>query len=444
MPHAVPGSIIFLLVSCLSPAIAQEEVVTVEENTGGEVPLEAGESIAEQELTEQLPESELRELQANENPEAVEAEKRKAQRQETVQPTPPLRELEVYGSARIRLRTQSERSEWQDGGSRAGAKLNWEVSDKSFVFGRAEVGFNLLDGFAELTNPGEVSEDFEDSIFERLLFLGFDAPIGQGLFGKNWSPYYSVAEYTDRFVDAGGSASGAFNADTDGGPTGTGRADKALQTDFDIDFLPVGIFKPFKLNVQVQNKNEIPFGNGLRYGVALGSSAEITTRKDFKFGFAYNRASIGGDDLQELNSIGLTGDAEAVLLGTRAFGDRWYAGLTLSRLKNHMTTDEGNYFDALGAEFYSQYQVRDRLWLIGGFNGLRPDSNEPLAGDYRVLYGVFGVRLTFDGFQRMIYANYKLDDSRNADGTRGANVLTLGIRWKFRQQWSQRALDPAQ
>jgi predicted porin len=196
--------------------------------------------------------------------------------------------------------------------------------------------------------------------------------------------------------------------------------------------------------VQVQNKNEIPFGNGLRYGTALSASAEITTRKDFKFGVAYNHASIGEDDLSALNSIGLTGDAEAVLLGTRAFGERWYAGLTLSRLKNHMTTDKGNYFDATGAELYSQYQLRDRLWLIGGFNALKPDADEPLAGDYRVLYGVFGVRLAFDGFQRMIYANFKLDDSRNTDGSRGANVLTLGVRWKFRQQWSQRALDPVQ
>ena len=425
-------------------ALAQQDLDTGTEDAADKVPLEAGDSVAEQELSEQLAEPELRELQANENPEAVEAEKRKAQREETTPFTPPLRELEVYGSARVRLRLQSEKSEWQDGGSRAGAKLNWEVTENNFIFGRGEIGFNLLDGFAELTNPGEVSDEFEDSIFERLLYLGLDTPIGQGLFGKNWSPYYSVAEYTDRFIDSGGSASGAFNADTDGGPTGTGRADEALQTDFNIDFLPGNLFKPFQLNVQVQNKNEIPFGNGLRYGVAIAGSAEMTTQKDFKFGVAYNRATVGEDDLQSLRPIGLTGDAEALLLGTRAFGDRWYAGLTLSRLKNHMTTDEGKYFDAMGAEFYGQFQLRDRLWLIGGFNGLRPDSDEPLARDYRVLYGVFGVRFTFDGFQRMIYANYKLDDSRNADGSRGANVVTLGVRWKFRQQWSQRVPDLVQ
>ena len=56
--------------------------------------------------------------------------------------------------------------------------------------------------------------------------------------GKNWSAYYQVGGWTDRMQGAGGAALGVYNAQTDGGPTGTGRADTTLQTRLTIDFLP--------------------------------------------------------------------------------------------------------------------------------------------------------------------------------------------------------------
>jgi hypothetical protein len=73
--------------------------------------------------------------------------------------------------------------------------------------------------------------------------------------------------------------------------------------------------------------------------------------------------------------------------------------------------------------------VLERLWFIGGYNVLRPDSGQLLAGDYRVRYGVVGLRFTFQNFRRMIYMNVRVDDSFNADGSPGASVLTIGVRW---------------
>lgn len=95
----------------------------------------------------------------------------------------------------------------------------------------------------------------------------------------------------------------------------------------------------------------------------------------------------------------------------------------------HETTGAGNYFDGWGSEFYGQYRMLERLWFVGGYNVLKPDSGQPLAGDYRVRYAVVGVRFAFEDFRRMIYVNFRLDNSLNADGSSGANVLTLGIRW---------------
>ena len=106
-----------------------------------------------------------------------------------------------------------------------------------------------------------------------------------------------------------------------------------------------------------------------------------------------------------------------------------YTGLVVSRLVNHETTDEGIYFDGWGSEMYAEYQVYQRLWVVGGYNILKPDGDQELAGDYRVRYGVAGLRYSFDGFRRMIFANVRIDDGRSAQGDRRSHVYTIGLRW---------------
>ena len=101
----------------------------------------------------------------------------------------------------------------------------------------------------------------------------------------------------------------------------------------------------------------------------------------------------------------------------------------LARLENHDTTDDGIYFNGWGSEFYGQYHLFDRLWLIGGFNVLEPDSDQVQARDYRVRYGVLGLRYTFDDFRRMIFVNVQIDDGFTADGTQASNIYTIGVRW---------------
>lgn len=381
-------------------------------------------------------EAENRELGGNEDPMAADKARREDERTEEAEKpavkTAPERTtgFDLYGSIRVRYREQRGSRNWQDGGSRAGVDLEWRFRPKSYLYARYEAGFNVLTGIENLTNPGEnVDEEFKDTVFTRLWYAGIDSPVVNAVAGKNWSTYYKVSGFTDRFMGTGGSASGTYNAQSDGGPTGPGRADDTIQTHFSVDFLPQRIFKPFDLNLQVQHGNDIPFGNGATYGTAVGVSAVMTTQKDFTLGIAYNHAAIDLDKNPSLRRIGLTGDARAATVGARAFGDRWYAGLVISKLADHETTDDGIYFDGWGSEFYGEYRVYDRIWLVGGFNVLEPDADDVLARYYRLKYAVAGIRYTFDEFRRMIWANVRIDDSVNADGTPGANVYTIGIRW---------------
>ena len=348
-------------------------------------------------------------------------------------------ELGLYGSARIRYRESNNQSAWGDGGSRAGVNLRYQVIPRQWLTFRYEAGFNLLTRVSGLLNPGETGGEGDQSdIFTRLLYVGFETPLLVATFGKNWSSYYKVASYTDRFVGTGGNASGTFNANTDGGLTGTGRADNVLQSRFYIDFFPDpwGI-KPFNLNVQLQSNQPIPQTNN-SYGTTAGASAIVTTRNDLTVGIALNWANVPGSELDELASYGIDDDAVALLAGSRWFGERWYTGLTVSRLVNHETTDENIYFDGSGVELYSQYQVQGPWWLTAGLNALLPDQSETQAGEYKVEYGVIGARYSIDGFRKMIYLNARIDNSRLADGTEIGNTYTIGVRWDLDKKFNWR------
>jgi predicted porin len=373
-------------------------------------------------------EAEQRELGADEDPMAASDVQRDVQREEEAEGEPERTTgFDIYGSVRIRYRDQGGKSGLQDGGSRLGVEGEWQFKPGSFLIGRYEMGFNLLTGL----NPDKSRGKFTDTVFTRLFYVGLDAPNANLIMGKNWSPYYKVSGFTDRFQGAGGRGVGTYNALTDGGPTGTGRSDRAVQGKLSLDFLPHTVFKPFDLNLQLQHGNSIPFGNGADYGTAVGLSAVMTTESNFSAGLGYNHASIDLKRDPSLRDIGLTGSARAMLLGTRAFGERWYAAFTVARLNNHETTDEGIYFDGWGSEFYGQYRMTKYLWFVGGYNVLEPDSDQVRAGDFRVRYAMLGLRHTFDNkdFRFMVFANVRLNDGRNAAGTHLSNVYTIGIRW---------------
>jgi predicted porin len=262
------------------------------------------------------------------------------------------------------------------------------------------------------------------------LYVGLQTTSTTLTYGKNWSSYYRVSGITDRFESFGGEASGTFNALTDGGETGTGRANNVFQGRFSIKGMPEKWkLKPFKLNVQIQNGEDIPQVDGANYKQAFGISAILESTGKKMIGIAYNQALIDDKDLPNLRTQGMDGDSRALIIGTRRFGDKYYAGMTISRLENQETTNTGIYFDGWGWEFFGSYNFSNRWWVVGGWNALEPDSRQPLAGDYRLRYGVLGLRYTFDKFREMVYSEIRLDNSLSADGTRPGNTYTVGVRW---------------
>ena len=312
-----------------------------------------------------------------------------------------------------------------DGYSRAGMRLGWEGDSDWEFYGRAEYGIDVVDNFA--TRGGF---DQAGGPVRRVLAVGVDSEHFAASYGKNWGVYYEVSGMTDRFALFGGSAAGNYNAGTDGYATGTGRGNDVFQGRIYIQ--PprwLGTIKPFNLNVQYQLGQDIPRAESLQYDHGYAVSTWIETENEIGLGLAYNQAEIGSSDQPELQAVGLDGDSTAFAASTRWYGEGWYISTVYTRLKNMEVTNLGRYFDGRGLEIYGQYEFRDNWWLIGGGNWLQPDKSEVEAGEYEVDYYVLGGRYTFESFDRMVFFEYKHNNSRLVDGTEGDNEVVIGFRW---------------
>jgi predicted porin len=419
---------LLLLFIWVGPLLCVEEsdqevdpLLQAEEPAGSQ----AEETIAEKALEEAVEQ----EIEAQEDP-LAQREEEKAEEPEVVEKKPS--KVDLYGSLRLRYRHTGEDWVLDDGGSRFGISAEWWFKPRYALFGRAEFGFNLLDELSFVFRPGDGSSARAgESVFLRLGYVGLDTPPLLLTLGKNWSPYYKVADFTDRFQGTGGRASGAFNAGTDGGPTGTGRADRALHARIQAHVLPRrwGL-KPLGMNVQLQHGESIPHVGGKKYGTAFALSTVLETKGRLSIGLGYNRSQVDLDP--EVRAAGIDGDAEALILGVRRYGEKWYAATTVARLDNHDSTLTGIYFDGWGWEGYGHRKMGRRFWLVGGWNWQKPDSDQTQAGPYEVRYGVLGVRYSFDRFRRMVFFNARLDSGTTSNGEPMGDVLTIGLRWDFR------------
>ncbi len=342
-----------------------------------------------------------------------------------------LYKVKGYTSLRVHYRATEDEGVWGDGGSRGGVEGHWRFMPAHLLYGRLEAGFNLLDELDSVFNPKGQSAESQrgETFFRRLLYLGMETPRTYVSFGKNWSTYYQVAGFTDLFDASGGQAVGVYNAGTDGGAAGTGRADKVLQSRVHLNALPKRwSMEPVNLNVQVQYGRPIPGVPGKQYGTGLGLSAIVKTREHFSVGLAYNRAAVSDID-DTLRAAGIDGDDQALLLGMRWLDEHLYLASNLARLLNHESTVDGHYFDAWGWELYGHYALPHNIYVVGGANVLEPDSGQLQAGLYRVRYALLGLRYAFFKPSQRVYLEARFDDSRTADGEALGNTWTAGVRW---------------
>ena len=333
---------------------------------------------------------------------------------------PVTRFFRFYGSIRVRaLTTPGSNFEIDGQTSRVGVRLEgreWLKHVKGFA--RAEVGFNFLEATEEVfRSVDEGRGGAADSLFfKRLLFIGADVHDSRISFGKQWSAFYDVGVFADQMPFFAGEGTGVYAAGTDGGVSGTGRADNALQFR--------GATGIFKYTAQIQIRNETD--NNQALADTIGGSVTWKTTDRMQVGAAIN---VVRDGVPEPTEGKPRENDRALILGYRYQGDQLYTAATVTLFNNHDRDDQGTYFGGFGLEWYAGYQWSRRLLLRLAISTLNPDSD--YDGSYRVLSFISGASYDLTSkFRLLLLTRY--DRSKRADASdRNLDIVSLSVFYNF-------------
>jgi len=138
--------------------------------------------------------------------------------------------MNPYGSYRINIGVNDDAYiGMADNASRFGITGFLPLTKSMDVIAGIELGARLVDYDETIIfrgDPGYQVGEGNSNIFGRLGYVGVQHKYFSFTVGKQWSAYYDIASYTDELYAFGGEASGSFNNGTDGGISGTGRANQ--------------------------------------------------------------------------------------------------------------------------------------------------------------------------------------------------------------------------
>ena len=314
----------------------------------------------------------------------------------------------------------------------------FSTGGKVKLFARWEWGVNFIRGGAQFNAGSTTSGGFltldqiETPLFgNRLGYVGLDfGPAGRLTVGKQNSVHYDVASYTtDRWNVFGGQGSIAYPAGTDGGTLGVGRVDQAVS-------YRVSALRILELGGQLQFRNATNSEPVDGYGV----SAQAEVLPGLKFGGAYTETYFS----QEVKDAvpGLRGSSQYGILGASYSGDVLDLGAVWARQRNGDAvrlpiSDVAEapgivpvVFDGDGLELYARANL-GRFSALGGFVNYAPDPDDDrIDPDVRVRYFILGGEMQLEK-NSYAYAEWRIDDSRDAQGGDGFSVFTIGLRYGF-------------
>jgi predicted porin len=339
--------------------------------------------------------------------------------------------FEPYGQLRTHLAAFNDNAEVQDNATRIGIKFSTRGKIKMFAgtewgvnLVRSETQFNLSAGTGDF---GVVTTETNPIFTARLGYIGADfGPFGRVAIGKQNGVHYDVSSYTtDRFNVFGGQGTSTYPAGTNGGPPGTGFADRVVN-------YRNTIFKILQVGIQGQ------FGND-NQSDGVGGSLQLTILPGVKVGGTYTRTDWPANTRQLVRALG--GNADYMAVGTRIDWRMLELGLVYSHQHNgdavfvpvpnapDQTTPVA--FDANGVEFYGRAGL-GKFGLIGGFTYQGPDVKDPLLSpDFKTQYLILGAEW-FVIKNAKIYTESKIDlGGVTATGEPVYNVFTIGFRYDF-------------
>ncbi|WP_308367359.1 MULTISPECIES: porin [unclassified Microbulbifer] len=352
------------------------------------------------------------------------------------------------------------------GGWTAGVAMEWGLRLTS---ARQDI---IVSGNQQ-ASPGETI----NSLFLRRgnLFASHDT-WGEFRAGKQWSVYYDVTSKTDDFRVGGGFGSGTYNFGTDGGPSGTGRADGAIswRKKFPIgaNHLQVGLqyaAHTADIDIEVENVVEVegidrtllicPAGE-CEFDNIYGASLTYTLDwyDNLFFGVAYNHAELVVEtrrgklfDATDLAEPILIDDrfsfdasrndeafAIGIAYGPSAYQPGFYGAVVWNKSRNHELAPPGsteevvNLFDAVGSESLFSWGWDDCHSVYFGHNILESDDDEfeqALVADDEFRLAQYYLGLNYRWNQRVnLFLENRWDNSNEVAQPISDDFLAVGIR----------------
>ncbi|AZA78465.1 porin [Chryseobacterium sp. G0186] len=347
-----------------------------------------------------------------------------------------------YASLRGHMAVYDNKMELQENASRLGMELQIKKGELGFIAG-GEIQLNMFRGSNSFNVDGSLSGGFltlesaqTQQVFgNRLGYLGLDlGKFGTLTIGKQWSVYRDVTAYTDRFNVFGARASATFIGGTDGGETGTGRADQSV--------IYRNHFGSLYIGGQIQARG----GNNGKFIDGFGASLQYEIMDGFFAGAAYNRALLSDQLVNSGKVIGLTGLPTYFSLGTKYIGQAVDVSVVGVLQKNgdfaqgfyldpHMgMLNSTVVFNAKGIEIFGKYKFQ-KFSVLAGYNLYIPDlkNTDEVSGQYGLDSGFkkndIIIGLSYAPFKfAQIYSEQRFSMGKTATGESEKSVFTLGFR----------------
>ena len=304
---------------------------------------------------------------------------------------------------------------------RAGVKGEWYIDEASKynIFMKVEFGFTLVkknDYVHFSADPGVPSGKAHQSVFTRQGYIGIETPYGKISMGRQWGVHYTLAGNIDDTYFGGGYAIGVYSANTDGGISGTGRADQSLKYELNLN--------KFYFGLQGQFRNETV--NDMFFADTYGFASSY----DFSFvkiGVSYNKVLDGVENPIEIESK-INDELIALLIDFKR--ENWHFGIMPEYFVNHELDNEGEFIKGWGVEYSFRYHFgKGKKWRIVNNSYIMKSLDKD--SDYLLNEYTFNIAKRFSENVAIIFA-FTIDNSTNKDGSRPRNhIIGAGFYYTF-------------
>ncbi len=365
----------------------------------------------------------------------------------------PTQAVELYNDGKTKFNLNGDLSvfymnsdgngEVGDGFSRFMFDMSRELKDGWTGFGKLEQGVALsnTDNKLVVNRNGLTSTGPSgDHTWLRQGYVGIgNDTYGSITIGKMFSVGYKVTGGTDIFEMFGSQGAGVYNFGTDGGFSGTGRAEQAIQYNLDWNNFSFGLQVTAASGTDIELTNEddevaIEPAATINYSDSYGWSVVYSAPYNLQFGVAYNNASVtfteGFQDITEGAVVEDEMTSASVTYGS--YHNRGlYMSWVFSDMKNHEVNDESQLMtESQGSELYVSYRFDNEWALVTGYNSLQDKSDS--TSEYHLKYAIVGFNYFLDD-DFYIYSEAKIDNSQLSANTNSTaeNAIGVGIKYNF-------------